>query len=116
MNGLLAIGNRMKESGHMHVHDMAEWVRRPACFMHLSSQGIASAERGGYHIGRSLFPEAEVAYDPPCGGRVRTLFGRMPKGGYIESRPAELEMRAEHNVAAKAANRQFLAAESEVLW
>lgn len=57
MSGLLAIDNKVKELGHLHVHDMAEWARRPAGFMHRSSQGIASAERGGYHIGRSWFPE-----------------------------------------------------------
>jgi hypothetical protein len=81
-SGFLVIGIKMKELGHLHVHDMAEWARRPAGFMHSSSRGIASAERGGYHIGRSLFSEM-------CGVRlslrrtVSTLFGRKPKGGYI---------------------------------
>lgn len=111
MKRLLAIGNKVKESGHMHVHDMAEWARRPACFMHSSSQGIASAERGGYHIGRSMFPEAEWRTTLPAEDGFEHCSARRVQW---EKLPAELEMRAEHNVAAKATKRRFRSTESEV--
>lgn len=82
MSELLAIDNKVKELGHLHVHDMAEWARRPAGFMQSSGRGIASAERGGYHIGRSLFPEM-CGVRPSLRRTVSTLFGRKPRGGYI---------------------------------
>lgn len=82
MSGLLAIGNKVKELGHLHVHEMAEWACRPAGFMQSSSRGIASAERGGYHIGRSLFPEM-CGVRPSLRRTVSTSFGRKPNGGYI---------------------------------
>lgn len=96
MSGLFAIGNKVKELGHLHVRDMAEWTRRPAGFMQSSGQGIASAERCGYHIGRALFPEmcgvgplpAEDGFDIVC---------RKPTGGCIEKCYPDLGLRQRSN-------------------
>lgn len=116
MNRLLAIGNKVKELGLMHVHDMAEWARRPACFMQSSSQGIASAERGGYHIGRSLFPEAECGVRPSLPRILNIVRSNAQRRVHGVDLAAEQEMRAEHNVVTKATKRQFRAAESEDFW